>query len=77
MNETDETESIDLPAETFSQIQKRVYHMEFNDVNEYVIHVLQEVLYHVEQENDVSDAEGIDDQQVEERLRSLGYLKDE
>ena len=68
--------SIDLPTDILERVEKRVQHTEFEDAPAYVTHVLEEVLYEVEQDADGSDTDAVDERQVEERLKSLGYLNE-
>jgi Arc/MetJ-type ribon-helix-helix transcriptional regulator len=71
-----ESESVQLPSDVLSRIDTRVTHTEFDDRTEYITHVLEEVLYEVEQGTDPSAEEDVDEQQVQERLKSLGYLNE-
>lgn len=75
MSEHGERRSVELPADIFSRIEDRVESTEFEDVNEYITHVLEEVLHQTERNHELS-AGSIDEQQVEERLKSLGYLNE-
>jgi Arc/MetJ-type ribon-helix-helix transcriptional regulator len=68
--------SIDLPADILERVDRRVQHTEFEDASEYVTHVLEEVLYELEQGDDEPASEAVDERQVEERLESLGYLNE-
>jgi hypothetical protein len=72
---TQELESLDLPAGVLERIDARVERTEFEDATAYVTHVLEEVLFEVEEATDAG-AEAVDEQQVEERLKSLGYLNE-
>lgn len=76
MSDSREVTTVELPADIVSRINERVRHTEFEDVNDYVTYVMEEVLYHVEQENDLSDSEAVDEQEVRNRLESLGYLNE-
>lgn len=68
--------SLELPGEVVERIESRLPYTEFDAVDDYVVHVLEEVLHAVERENDLSTAEAVDERQVEERLKSLGYLNE-
>lgn len=76
MGESTEKRTIELPPGIISQIENRVKYTEFEDVNTYITHLLKEVLYQIERESDLSGANEIDEQQVEDRLKSLGYLNE-
>lgn len=76
MSESQEVETIELPADTVSRVDDRVARTEFEAVSDYVQYVLEETLYHAEQENDLSDTEAVDEQEIQDRLKSLGYLNE-
>lgn len=66
--------SVDLSADLVADIEERVRVTDFSSTGEYVEYVLEEVLHHegpVERAADVAD-----ESEVQERLESLGYLKD-
>lgn len=70
----DEFQSVELPKRIVSRVEDRLPYTEFDSEAEYITFVLEEVLYRVEQETKDDDREPIDEAEVEERLRSLGYL---
>lgn len=76
MSDSREVATVELPVDVVSRIDQRVRHTEFEDIDDYVTYVMEEVLYHVEQENDLSDAEEVDEEEVRSRLESLGYLNE-
>lgn len=76
MSDTQDLESIDIPSELLTKIQNRVDYTEFEDANQYIIYVLEEVIHSTEQETELSANSDVDEQQVEERLKSLGYLNE-
>lgn len=76
MSNNEASEKIEIPQEMIDRIETRVSYTEFGSVSAYIEHVLEEVLYQVESNTDVSDSEQIDDSDVEDRLKSLGYLKE-
>lgn len=76
MSDQDAVESVELPADLVSRVESRIRHTEFEDVEAYLTHVMEEVLHEVETDVDLSDAEEVDDQQVQDRLKSLGYLNE-
>lgn len=65
---------IELPERLLSRVERRLPRTEFDSADEYVAFVLEEVLYQVESETDGDDFESVDEQEVKDRLRSLGYL---
>lgn len=76
MAETSETESVELSSDLISRVENRVKYTEFNSVADYISYVMEEVLYHIEQETQDEDLEDVDEQEVKDRLRSLGYLNE-
>lgn len=68
--------TIELPGDLVERIEARVPHTEFDDADAYVGHVVEEVLLHVQREHDLGDDDAVDEQQVQERLKSLGYLNE-
>lgn len=74
MNDTIETEPVEIPADLLARIEERVSYTEFDSASEYIEYTMKEVLYHVEQETADEDFEEVDEQEVRDRLRSLGYL---
>lgn len=69
-------ESIDISQDLFDRIEDRVQATDFESVSDYISYVMEEVLLHVENENPLDGSSDVDEQQVRERLESLGYLKD-
>jgi len=66
--------ALELPDELLLRVESRVEHTDFDSVEEYVTYVLEDVLHHVEQRNEVPDEESVDEEEVKDRLESLGYL---
>lgn len=58
--------SVEIPSEVEERIQRRVEQTEFDSVDEYVSFVLVNLL------DEIEDAPA--DEELEERLKSLGYL---
>ena len=75
MTESKTTEFVEMPSEVLEQLEKRVSQTEFDDTSEYVTHLIEEVLYQLEHTAN-TDIESVDEQQVQERLKSLGYLNE-
>jgi len=69
-----ETCSLDLPEHIVERVEQRLPRTEWDNPEEYITYVLEEVLYRVEQETEDDDFEEVDEQEVEDRLKSLGYL---
>lgn len=74
---TEQTD-VSLSDDVIRRVEQRVSRTEFESVSEYIEFVLEEALYHVEAEADTDDAtEQVDESEVRDRLKSLGYLDDE
>ena len=63
--------AVEVPERVLSRIERRVEHTDFDSTSAYVTFVLEEVLASVEAD-DLNDA--VDEDEVRDRLRSLGYL---
>ena len=74
MARTESTQSVDLPNELVTRVENRIRYTEFESTEKYIINVLEEVLYHIENETDDENRMVVDEQEVQDRLRSLGYL---
>ena len=70
------TQSVELPAHVVSRVEHRLPHTEFDDAGAYVTYVVEETLSHVEETVEDGEFEPVDEDQVESRLRSLGYLNE-
>lgn len=73
---SNQNNTVEIPSTIYERVSDRVQKTEFESVDDYVHSVLEEVLYHVESENDVSQIDSSDEQEVKERLRSLGYVNE-
>lgn len=71
---TDETDAVELPTRIVERVEDRLPRTEFDTPAEYVTYVMEEVLYRVEQETEDDDFEEVDEDEVKDRLKSLGYL---
>ena len=69
---TDVTVSEDLA----DRIANRIQHTEFETVDEYVEFVLSELLARLEHDVDVSHESTASQEEVQNRLESLGYLEE-
>jgi hypothetical protein len=70
----EETEPVELPTRIVQRVEDRLPRTEWDDPAEYVTFVLEEVLYRVEEATADDDFEEIDQDEVRDRLKSLGYL---
>lgn len=73
---TEESQAVDLPDRIVERVEARLPRTEFDDVGEYVTFVMEEVLYRVEKETEDDDFEAVDEDEVKDRLKSLGYLNE-
>jgi hypothetical protein len=73
MNETSSTRDVSLPTGVVSRVEERLPHTEFTSVEDYIAYVLEEVLAEVD---DVDEDATVDESEVQERLKSLGYLNE-
>jgi hypothetical protein len=76
MNDHEDSRSVELPERVIERVEDRLPRTEWETPAEYVTYVLEEVLYRVEQETDDEGYESIDEAEVEDRLKSLGYLNE-
>lgn len=67
--------SVELPAPLVENIEQRLAHTDFDDVNAYITFVLTEVLAAVADGED-TNYDAVDREEVESRLESLGYLSE-
>jgi hypothetical protein len=69
---------VGIKSDIYKKIKKRVAKTEFENVQEYVNYVLEEVIKQVEEEDKGQDDDAAyskeDEEKVKERLRALGYL---
>jgi len=73
MDQRDDRRSLDLPGEVVDRVERRLPRTDFETPAAYVTYVMREVLYYVESEAD-EEFEPVDEADVKDRLRSLGYL---
>jgi Arc/MetJ-type ribon-helix-helix transcriptional regulator len=64
-------QAIFLTTELYNKIKEQVKVSEFSSVEEYVAFVLEEVL----REDDEEEEETFDEEEIKQKLRSLGYLE--
>lgn len=70
----EQKQSVDLPVRILDRVEDRLPRTEFESSAEYITYVMEEVLYRVEQETADDDFEEVDEAEVKDRLKSLGYL---
>lgn len=73
---TESIREMQIDEDIAARVEDRVPYTEFDSASEYVEHVLEEVLYHVEDASDGEAREAFDEGEVEDRLESLGYLNE-
>jgi len=74
MNEHEDSRAVEIPERIVERVEDRLPRTEWDTPEEYMTYVLEEVLYRVEQETEDDDFEEVDEQEVKDRLESLGYL---
>jgi Arc/MetJ-type ribon-helix-helix transcriptional regulator len=70
----EQTQAVELPTRIVERVEERLPRTEFDSSGEYITYVMEEVLYRVEQETEDDDFEAVDEDEVKDRLKSLGYL---
>lgn len=76
MTTQEETQAVELPSRIISRIEARLPRTEFETSADYITYVMEEVLYRVEKETEDDDFEPVDEEEVKDRLKSLGYLNE-
>lgn len=76
MGTQETTRPVELPERIVERVEARVPRTEWETPAEYITFVLEEVLYRVEAETEDDDYEPVDEAEVKERLKSLGYLNE-
>ncbi|WP_123538516.1 hypothetical protein [Halosimplex salinum] len=72
----EQMQAVELPTEVVDQVEERLSRTEFESSGEYIAYVLEEVLHRVETEAGDGDFEDVEEQEVRDRLESLGYLNE-
>lgn len=72
----EDTQSLELPTRIVERVERRLPRTEWSSPEEYIVFVMEEVLYQVEQETENDDFEAVDEEEVKDRLKSLGYLNE-
>ena len=70
----EQSQAVELPTRIVERVEERLPRTEFDSSGEYITYVMEEVLYRVEQETEDDDFEEVDEDEVKDRLKSLGYL---
>lgn len=65
---------IQIPDELAARIERRIQYTDFDTVDEYAEYILSEVLASIEQQEAQPDSGPASSEEIEDRLRSLGYL---
>lgn len=76
MSLDESTRQVELPSRIISRVEDRLPRTEWDHPEEYITYVMEEVLYRVEQETEETDYESVDEEEVKDRLKSLGYLNE-
>lgn len=76
MTVNEEQRSVELPGRIVDRVEERLPRTEFDVTAEYITYVMEEVLYRVEQETADDEFESVDEDEVRDRLKSLGYLNE-
>lgn len=76
MEGSEDTQTVEIRPDIVSNIEDRLEYTEFTDTEDYISYVLEEYLFNIGNEEDISNKEKVDEQQVEDRLKSLGYLNE-
>lgn len=76
MNSREETRTVELPQRIVDGVEDRLPRSEWDNPEEYITYVMDEVLYHVEKETEDDNFESVDEEEVKSRLKSLGYLNE-
>lgn len=65
-----------MPRHVVDRVRDRLPRTEWDSPEEYMTFVMEEVLYRVEQETEDDDFEPVNEEEVKDRLKSLGYLNE-
>lgn len=72
--EQNPTETVELPEGIITKIETRLPRTEWETPQDYICYVLEEVLVQVEEKSEESNINAINEDEVKNRLESLGYL---
>lgn len=74
MSKEQESRAILLAAKLYGRIEERVKATDFRSVDEYVTFVLEEVLKEDDEQEGEKAFSKEDEEEIKQRLKSLGYL---
>lgn len=69
-------QSVELPERIIERVEKRLPRTEWDSPDEYITYVMEEMLYRIEMKTEDDDFEAVDEEEVKDRLKALGYLED-
>ncbi|QIO24100.1 esterase family protein [Haloarcula sp. JP-L23] len=72
--EESECNKVLLPNRILNRVDQRLEHTEFDSSEAYITYVLEEVLYRVEENAGTDSGNTVAEEDVKNRLQSLGYL---
>lgn len=72
----EDTRTLEIPERIVTRVKDRLPRTEWDTPEEYITYVMEEVLYRVEKETEDDDFEPVDEEEVKDRLKSLGYLNE-
>lgn len=72
---TETTEQITVPKSIYTELEARAEHTHFDDVDQYATYVFEELVHYLDEPDEESDI--ADQEQLKERLESLGYIQDD
>lgn len=76
MSEPTEQRTINIPSEVLDRIETRLKYTEFESSEKYITFVLEELLHQIESKEQNGEFTELDEGEVQERLKSLGYLNE-
>lgn len=76
MTINEETRTVELPEYIVDKIEERLPRTEWNTPEPYITYVMEEVLYRVEDSTEDDNFEPVNESEVQNRLKSLGYLNE-
>ena len=76
MSEPTEQRTVNIPSEVLDHIETRLKYTEFESSERYITFVLKELLHQIEINEKNDEFNKLDEGEVQERLKSLGYLNE-
>lgn len=71
----DESEQVVVPKVVYTELEKHIDHTQFENVDEYATYVFEELIHYFDESN--TDANISDQEELKERLESLGYIQND